>query len=274
MKKVFIAQARMTSSRLPGKITKDICGMPAFYRIIERMKLSRHEPEIIIATTINHDDDILEELAKEYGVKVYRGSEENVLSRFYYAAKEFGADVIGRVTCDDLLFDPRWLFDDLLDEFLEDGNYDYMKTMTYRPETNEWVNEEPSSGCMAEIFTFKGLEKCFFEATNKYCIEHVTPYFYMNPEIFRCGGHGSGYSGPNILPKRYGTALDTEADLKLLREIYEELYPKNHAFSILDIIVAYQSHPEWIALMDGIERTPVTYHGESGKVTINCEKNL
>lgn len=267
MKKAFIAQARMTSSRLPGKVGMDICGEPALYRMIERMKLTKHDMDIIIATTTNYQDDIVEKIAKECGVKVFRGDENHVLSRYYYAAKENNVDVIARVTCDDLLFDPRWLFDDLLDEFLKDGTYDYYTSSEYDEKINGWLESEPSCGCNAEIFTFKGLERCMNEAKNPYCTEHVTPYFYMNPDIFHCGGHGSGYKGVNILPEKYGTSLDTENDLQYLRNIYEALYPNNPKFTILDIIDVCEKHPDWQGLIKEVTRTPVTYHGEGDKNT-------
>lgn len=267
MKKAFIAQARMTSSRLPGKVGMDICGAPALYRMIERLRLSRHDMDIIIATTTNHQDDIVEKIALECGVKVFRGSENHVLSRYYYAAKEYDVDVICRVTCDDLLYDPRWLFDDLMDEFLADGTYDYMCAMDYDKESNSWTNNEPCCGCGVEIFTFKAIERCMNEATDPYCTEHVTPYLYMNPDLFHCGGHGSGYNGPNIKPDNYGTSLDTKEDLQLLRNIYEELYLTKPDFTILDVIDAYQHHPEWQEIIAEVGRTPVTYHGEGDKNT-------
>lgn len=268
MNKAFIAQARMTSSRLPGKVAKDVCGQTALYRMIERMRLTRHKDmDIIIATTINHEDDIVEKIALESGVKVFRGSENHVLSRYFFAAKENHVDVITRVTCDDLLFDPRWLFDDLIDEFLQDGRFDYYTSQSYMPQQNKWIDREPCCGCGAEIFTFEGIERCMREATNPYCIEHVTPYFYMNPDLFRCGGHGSHYDGPNILPAKYGTSLDTQEDLLLLRTIYGSLYPKKPGFGIQDVIDSYQEHPEWNDIILGIVRTPVTYHGEGDKNT-------
>lgn len=87
MHKAFIAQARMTSHRLPGKVAKDICGQTALYRMIERLRLTRHEDmDVIIATTTNYQDDIVEKVARDCGVKVFRGSENHVLSRYYYAA--------------------------------------------------------------------------------------------------------------------------------------------------------------------------------------------
>ena len=266
MKMAIIAQARMTSNRLPGKVNKDICGAPALYRMIERMRLTRHKDlEIIIATTTNQQDDVVEELALECGVKVFRGSENHVLSRYYYAAKENNIDIICRVTCDDLLFDPRWLLDDMLDEFLTDGNYDYVNAMDYDEKTMTWADNEPCCGCGAEVFTFKALERCMNEATDPYCTEHVTPYLYMNPDMFRCGGHGSGYDGVNIRPDKYGTSLDTAEDLQLLRNIYEELYPANPKFSTMDVIECIQRHPDWQDIISDIGRTPVTYHGEGDK---------
>lgn len=268
VKIAFIAQARMTSSRLPGKVAKDICGKPVLYRMIERMKLTRHENiDIIIATTNNPEDDIIEKMAIDYGVKVYRGSENHVLSRYYYAAKENNVDIIVRVTCDELLLDPRWLFDDLLEEFLESGTYDYYSVSKYDNETNSWIENEPSCGCNVEIFTFAGLERCMKETNNPYCIEHVTPFFYMNPDLFRCGGHGSNYVGPNILPYKFGTSLDTENDLIFLRNLYNELYTKNQGFTINDVIECCIKHPEWQQIVLDIERTPVTYHGEGDKNT-------
>jgi len=267
MKIAFIAQARMTSSRLPGKVGMDICGESALYRMIERMKLSRHDVDIIIATTTNYQDDIVEETAKKCGVKVFRGSENNVLERYYLAAKENKVDIISRVTCDDLLFDPRWLFDDLLDEFLADGTYDYYTASSYDAENNKWDENEPCCGCNVEIFTFKDLERCLNEATDPYCFEHVTPFFYMNPDIFHCGGHGSNYQGPNILPEKFGTSLDTEQDLRLLRNIYTELYHGINDFTTQDIIDTCLKHPEWSNIISDVERTPITYHGEGDKNT-------
>ena len=266
MKIGYIVQARMTSTRLPGKVNKDICGKPALYRMIERLRLTRHNIDIIIATTTNPQDDVIVEAAEKLGVKVFRGSENHVLSRFYYAAKEYGLDVIIRCTSDDLLYDPRWLQDEFLDEFLE-GKYDYMRSCEYDSEIDQWVNREPGSGCMVEIFSFEGLERCMKEATDPYCTEHVTPYFYMNPELFRIGGHSSGYSGKKTW-ERYGTALDTEADLFVLRGIYEELYPKNPKFGILDYMEVCDRHPEWKDILKGIARTPVTYHGEKNKAAV------
>lgn len=268
MKKAFIAQARMTSSRLPGKVGMDICGETALYRMIERMRLTKHDMDIIIATTTNSDDDIVVKTAEDCGVKVFRGSENHVLSRYYYAAKEYGVDIISRVTCDDLLFDPRWNFDTLMDEFLADGTYDYCTAMDYNAEENKWTDNEPCCGCGTEIFTFEGIERCFNETDNPYCTEHVTPYFYMNPHLFKCMGHGSGYKGPSINPDKYGTSLDTEEDLILLRKIYEELYPKNPQFTMREVIEAYQRHPEWCDIIADIVRTPVTYHGEGETKTI------
>jgi len=267
MKASFIAQARMTSSRLPGKMDKDICGEPALYRVIERMRLSEKIDDIIIATTTNKEDDGLADIAAECGVKVFRGSEDDVLSRYYFAAKENGVETIVRVTCDELLFDPRWIMDELVDEFISDGTYDYYTSSDYNENTNRWTENEPASGCNTEIFTFRGLEKCMNEAKDPYCREHVTPYFYMNPDIFRCGGHGSGYAGPNILPEKFGTSLDTKEDLVLLRNIYGELYHKNPEFSTEDVIRVCMEHPEWQGLIADVARTPVTYHGENGKNT-------
>lgn len=268
MKKTVIAQARMTSHRLPGKVAKDICGKPALYRMIERIRLSRHKDlDIVIATTTNHEDDIVEKIALESGVKVFRGSEDHVLSRYYLAAKENGADIISRVTCDDLFYDPRWLFDDLLDEFVEDGTYDYYTSRRYIPEENAWIDTEPSNGCGVEIFTFKAIERCMFEAKDPYCIEHVTPYLYMNPDIFHVGGHGSDYHGPSILPDKFGTSLDTKEDLQQIRNVYEALYPNDPQFTIPDIIRCLCEHPDWQELITGISRTPVTYHGEDNKGT-------
>jgi len=268
MKTAFIAQARMTSSRLPGKVGMDIFGKTALERMIERMSLTRHKDvDIIIATTTNQDDDVVEEIATECGVKVFRGSENHVLSRYYYAAKEYNVDVISRVTCDDLLFDPRWLFDDMLDEFLK-GGCDYISGMNFNRENNTWTNMEPCEGCYNEIFTFAGLEKCMKEATDPYCIEHVTPYFYMNPDIFVCKGMTSNYQGPSIFPDKYGTSLDTKEDLQLLRNIYEVCCAEENNFTILDVIRAYSTHPEWTSIIADISRTPVTYHGEAGKNTI------
>lgn len=179
MKIGCIIQARTTSSRLPGKVLRTIdfeTKQTILEEVIRRVKLSNKIDKIIIATTKNRSDDEIVEIAKRENIGWYRGSEEDVLSRFYYAAEENALDYIIRITSDCPFIDPH-VIDDLI-ELYKEGNYDY---------ASNCINRTFPHGLDCEMFSFEAFKKVKVIAKDKYYREHVTSYFYLNPQEYKIG---------------------------------------------------------------------------------------
>lgn len=223
---VCIIQARSTSTRLPNKVLLNLpynSNVTVLEQDINRIKKSKYINKIVIATTVNQTDDLIEELALKIGVNWYRGSEENVLERYYLSAKEYKADLIVRVTSDCPCID--WeIIDNIIKKHLEENN-DYT--------SNTLIRTFPH-GVDGEIFTFKALEEAYLNAKQKFEIEHVTPYIYKsNPQKFKIGvlEADEGQKAPDIR-----ITLDTKEDYTLLCAVYDYLYDKNKYFTTRDII--------------------------------------
>ena len=171
----LIVQARMGSSRLPGKVMMQIDGKnPLLYYAIKQNKVSKYGKNLVIATTTKPEDDIIEEYAKKNNIMIFRGSSENVLDRYYQCAKKFSFDIIIRITADNPLIDPTIV--DLAIEKFNSDSFDYL--------TNTRKRSFPY-GTEVEVFTFSALEKAWKNSTEPFELEHVTPYFYNNPEQFK-----------------------------------------------------------------------------------------
>ena len=182
-----IIQARVGSSRLPKKVLRPILGKTALEREIERVKKSTLCQKIILAIPEDKSDDILEKVAKKAGVLVFRGSQDDVLDRFYQAAKVFNLKDIVRLTGDCPLFD--WEICDEVISFYLKNKFDYVSNV--RPPTFP-------DGLDIEVFSFKALEKMWQNAKLKSEREHVTPYIASHPEIFKIGNlvrNGNDLSG-------------------------------------------------------------------------------
>lgn len=227
MKTVCIIQARMGSTRLPGKVMLDLCGKTVLEHVIQRVKRVKNIDEIVIATTIDKKDNVIVEEAMKCGVKVFRGSEEDVLSRYYYAAKENKADVVVRITSDCPLIDPE-ITQRTIDYYLiNKDKFDYVSNTLERTFPR---------GLDTEIFGFKVLEKAFNEATLQPDREHVTPYIWDNPNMFSLGCYKN-----DVDYSKYRWTLDTEEDFELIKRIYEKLfYLKSNDFSMEDILKVYE----------------------------------
>lgn len=226
-----IVQARMTSQRLPGKVMIRICGKPIIEHIYERLQRCRNISDIILAIPDAKESDPLEEQAKSMNCHFYRGDEHDVLSRYYHAAKAFGVDTIIRITGDCPLVDPT-VIDRLVEDFLGKGTYDYMA-----------VGSEGNfpRGLDSEIFGYETLEKVHREARLEYEREHVTPYIYQHPDLFRVLFIEA--QGKLRRPELRLT-VDTEEDLLLIREIFSALQNNygNH-FSIEDVLTLLDVNP-------------------------------
>jgi len=237
-KVVSIIQARMGSSRLPGKTLADIHGKPLLQRVIERASACHCLSEIVIATTQNGEDDAIEELCHQLGEPCFRGSQDDVLDRYYRCASLYAANIVVRLTADDPLKDPD-LIDRVVNLLLQDPELDYV--------SNNLVATYPE-GLDVEAFTFSALERCWKQATLASEREHVTPYIWKNPSLFHLAGveHDTDLSGLRW-------TVDFENDLEFAREVYARL---NHRgiFGMNDILALLQKEPQLQCLNDSIPR--------------------
>ena len=172
---VAIIQARMGSSRLPGKVLAEIYGQPLLGILISRVKSSKFIDQIVVATTTERTDDILCDWLTGEGVAYFRGSERDVLDRFWQCAKLYRADVIVRVTADDPLKDSG-IIDEALGMLMGSETVDYVSNT---------LNPTYPEGLDVEVFRFSSLEKANSEATLESEREHVTPYIWKNRVKFK-----------------------------------------------------------------------------------------
>lgn len=230
MNKVAIVQARSGSTRLPGKIFREFCGKPMLWHVINRLSNSSQINKIVIATTTASEDDITEKFCAENKIECYRGSIEDVLQRYYEAARYSGAEIIIRVTSDCPLIDPV-IIDKMLKQFVSSvQTIDYMSNV---------VERTFPRGLDTEIITFDSLSKAAVEAAGAFDREHVTPYIYNNPHKFRIRSfiNEKDYS-------HYRLTVDTIEDFDLITRIYNELYDPDKLILLDDIIDLMERKPE------------------------------
>ncbi len=235
----IIIQARVNSSRLPKKVLKLILAKTAIEREIERVKKVKLAQKIILAIPNTKKDDILEKIGKQARVLVYRGLEDDVLDRFYQAAKNFGLKDIVRITGDCPLFD--WQICEEVISFYLENKFDYVSNV--RPPTFP-------DGLDVEVFSFKALEKAWEEAKLKSEREHVTVYIASHPEIFKIGNlvrNGNDLSGLRL-------TLDESKDLIFIRKIFGALYKKKKYFVLEDILNFLKEKPELLKINKNIQR--------------------
>ena len=222
----IILQCRINSSRLPKKAIRILCNKKMIEHQIERLKRCKNINNIILCTSTNTENDILIEIANSMGIKHYRGSEDNVLERFYNCTLNFNTKYIVRCTGDCPLIDPS-LIDLLCENFFEKN----INHLNFRNKDITRNNNFPD-GFDAEIFTFEVLEEAYKNDNSDFGKEHVTPYIVEK--------YGKNYCQiPNV--EKYNLdnfhySVDTEEDFKKIEEIYNELYPKNNKFTLYDIL--------------------------------------
>ena len=242
MTRAAIIQARCGSTRFPAKIFADLAGKPLIWHVVNRLTYCRRIDKTIIATTTCAGDDRLEEWATQQGLLTYRGEENNVLNRYYSAAKAIGLkneDIIIRITADDPFKEPA-----LIDRVIE------------AVETGEAIfayNNNPPTfpeGLDCEAFTMAALEKSEKESNDAYEREHVTQYMYRHPELFK---------GKNIAQKEdlshLRLTLDTQEDYKMAQEVYHRLYKKDAVFTLNDMLNLFEKHPRIPAINSHVSRS-------------------
>ena len=236
-----IVQARITSTRLPGKVLMKIKKKQMLWHVINRLKLSKKINEIILAISNRKDDDILEEFAKKNNIKYFRGSRDNVLLRYYGAAKKFQPDIIVRITSDCPLIDPGII--DLVIKRHIKTKADY---------TSNVFKRTFPRGLDVEVFNFEVLEKICKKTSKKYEKEHVTPYIYEHPKVFKLQNleAKSIFRRPDLR-----LTVDTKEDMKLIKKIYNYLY-KDHMqiFYIDEVIELFNKKPELSKINFSIEQ--------------------
>jgi len=238
--KAAIVQARYGSTRLRGKIFKNLAGKPMLWQVVNRLSYSKTLDKIVIATTTDTDDDLTEKFCVENNIKYYRGDVNDVLSRYYESAKIFNADIIIRITSDCPLIDPN-ILDDMLKVFVNsETEIDYMSNV---------IERSFPRGFDIEIFSFAALEKAYNEAKSDFEREHVTPYFYKNPGLFRLKNYKN-----NIDYSFHRWTVDTEEDFKLIEEIYNSLYIPEKLFLFEDILNLFEKNPYLIKINQHIKQ--------------------
>ncbi|MCG3084805.1 glycosyltransferase family protein [Anoxybacillus sp. LAT_35] len=240
MKVAAIIQARMGSTRLPGKVLKKVLGKTLLEYQIERVKRAKAIDEIIIATTTKESDDPIVQLCQQLSIPYYRGSEEDVLSRYYEAATKFNVDVVVRLTSDCPIIDPN-VIDKVVEHYLENKDrYDYV--------SNTLTRTYPR-GMDTEVMPYKILKRAHEEAKEITFREHVTAYIYHHPNQFRL----CNISNEKDESKHRWT-VDTEEDFILIKNILETLYSINPLFTLEDVIRILQDKPEWVEINAHIEQ--------------------
>ena len=239
MNTTVIIQARMGATRLPGKVLKMLGDKTVLAQVVHRVAACPRVNKIIVATTDSPQDDAVVAAATALQIPYFRGSEQDVLARYYFAAQTLGAtEIIVRVTADCPLFDPQ-LLAQMLDKF-DPATTDYL--------SNTMVRSYPQ-GLDAEIFTFATLERVFQQATELYQREHVTPYIYQHPELFRL----INYIGQADLSHHRWT-LDTPEDFAFISQIYDALSPTNPLFSTAQILDLLSRQPELLTINQHIRQ--------------------
>lgn len=233
-----ILQARVGSSRLPGKVLMPILGTPMLRHQIDRVRRARSMDAFLVATSTDPDDDAIAALCAEADVDCFRGSLDDVLDRFYRAALPFQPQHVVRMTGDCPLIDPDVI--DRLVAFYLAGDFDHAG--------NAVVPTFPD-GLDAEVLRFAILEHAWRHASLPSQREHVTLFVHRSPDRFRVGSYQN-----DIDLSHLRWTVDEPEDFELIRRIYEALYPHNPAFTTADVLALLSRQPDLVDLNRGIRR--------------------
>jgi spore coat polysaccharide biosynthesis protein SpsF len=243
MKRIIIIQARMGSTRFPGKVMKSLSGLPVLDHVLFRAKQIEGINEIIVATTNLKKDDLIEKETVKMGIKCFRGSEGDVLERYYRTARENRGDVIVRISSDCPLIDPK--LSTKIIKFFLDNDYDMVSNCGI----SSFERTYPR-GLDTEVFSFSVLEEAYYNASKGYQREHVTPYIYENNKNIY-------YYKNNTDLSFYRWTLDTGDDFKLIEKVYSHLYKGKHDFYMADIISLFNKRPEYLRINSNVRQKEV-----------------
>ncbi|MBK8946067.1 MAG: glycosyltransferase family protein [Ignavibacteriae bacterium] len=232
LKIATIIQARTSSTRLPNKILYYAAGKQLLIHMVERVKKAKYSGRVIVATTTNEEDNIIEELCIKNNIDFYRGHATDLLDRHYKTALKYDAEVVVKIPSDCPLIDPQ-IIDRVIGYFIENiDSYDFVSNL--RPPTYPDGND-------VEVMSMDTLRYIWKEAKKEYEREHTTPYIWTHPEIFDIGNviWNTGFD----FSKSHRWTLDYEEDYTFIRMIYEELYHSNPNFGLYDILDLLENKP-------------------------------
>lgn len=239
---VAVIQARMGSTRLPAKVMRTIAGRPMIDHVVRRTRAIEGVDEVVIATSKKPAERMLvDHVARLEGVELFRGPEEDVLSRFYRAARQFEAEAVVRITGDCPLLSPR--VGTRVVQAYRDRNCDYA--------TNTLERTFPR-GLDVAVASFEALERAHREAQTDEHREHVTVYIWSNPGLFEL----VGVTGDEDHSDHRWT-VDTAEDLRLVRNIYGELYGDSRIFEYDEVLELLAERPEWMQINAGVRQKKV-----------------
>ena len=226
----------MGSTRLPGKVLKPLAGQSVLWHVVNRLRYAKTLEEIVVATTTESEDNVIEEFCRAEKIHFYRGSKNDVLDRYYHAAKTFQADPIVRITADCPLIDPL-IVDEVVNSYFK-GGY----------EACGLAGEFPD-GLDCEVFSFRAIEDAWRHSVLPSEREHVGPYIYKHPEKYLSGAHHK-FQGL----KHHRWCLDEERDYHFLEVVFERLYEPHKLFLTLDILNLLVREPYLMEINTGIVR--------------------
>lgn len=233
---VAIIQARMSSSRLPGKVLMPLAGKPVLEHVVNRIHACKTIAKVVVATSTDKTDDAIQAWCDKAGVSHYRGSLDDVLDRYYQTAKTYQADAIVRITADCPAIDPT-IVDEVVTGFLT-GEYDFYG-----------LSGEFPDGLDCTVFALTALERAWREARLQSEREHVGPYIENHPELFKNGGLKK-FTGLS----HHRWTLDEPRDYEFLQVIFAQLYREGTSFLAPEVLSLLEAEPELLDINSNIIR--------------------
>lgn len=232
MKIIASIEARMTSSRLPGKVLKDLCGKPVLLHIYERLKKSQYIHDIVIATSTNSDDDVIKQFALKHDISYYRGSENDVLKRLLEAHEYMNTDLVVEITGDSPLIDVN-VVDETIAMFIDNhDNCDYV--------SNTLERTHPI-GVRSQVFNIELLRECERLATDQKDREHVTTFICRNENNkYKLLNY---HADPNLCYPKMRLTLDYPEDYVVIQKIYENFHPRSQ-FKLAEVVDFIKRNPD------------------------------
>lgn len=234
---VTVVQARLSSTRLPGKAMLPLCGEPLLLRMVQRVKSSAKVGTVVVATTSHPEDDAIVRMCERNQIEVYRGSKFDLLDRHYQVASRYKADVVVKIPSDCPLIDAK-VIDRVLEVFLaSNGKLDYASNL--HPATYPDGND-------VEVMSFAALEQTWENAIAPMELEHTTPYIWERPNKFKIGNvtweTGLDYS----MTHRW--TIDYAEDYEFIKQVYDKLFHNNPGFSLQDILNLLDEEPSMMEI--------------------------